>query len=137
MPLMPRNAPAILASVIGLMACANAPAPVAATKVEVWREGDDGLTVRFADALESSFQNSPEFSLSSGGVPGTLVATIPTNLTWQQDARGMKVDYVVEFSTVSARPLGTSRGTCAETRLADCVAHVLSDARAIRAGVLQ
>lgn len=112
-----------------LAACATSPSSAKTTPVEVWRGGDDGLTSRFADALEAAFRGAPEFSLSSGKVPGTLVVTIPTNLTWGQVGERTEVTYSVEFTGAPALPLGSSRGSCLEDRLQECAAHVLKDAR--------
>lgn len=102
------------------------------TPVEIWRGSDDGLTNRFADSLEAAFGASPDFSLSSGKKPGTLVVTIPTNVRLNRPSEQSEVTYFVEFTDEHKQSLGSSRGSCLETRLADCTAHVLVDARSIR-----
>jgi hypothetical protein len=130
MSLMPKS---ILATALVLLAaCATSPSSAKPTPVEVWRGGDDGLTSRFADALEAAFRGAPEFSLSSGKVPGTLVVTIPTNLTWRKVGDRTEVTYSVEFTGAPGQPLGSSRGNCLEDRLQDCAARVLRDARAAK-----
>ncbi len=121
----------IAMTLLALAACATASPSAHTTLVEVWRGGDDGLTSRFADAIEEAFQRAPEFSLSSGKVPGTLVVTIPTSLGWTQVGERTEVTYVVEFSRVPNETLRSSRGSCLENRLQDCVAQVLEEARAV------
>ena len=131
MSLIPKSR-VVAVALVALAACATSPTSAKTTLVEVWRGGDDGLTSRFADALEATLRGAPEFSLSSGKVPGTLVVTIPTNLTWRQVGERTEVTYSVEFTGVPAQPLGSSRGSCLEDRLQDCAAHVLKDARAAK-----
>ena len=48
--------------------------------VDLWSVGDDGLSQRLREAVENAFKSSPDFALSSGEKPGTLVVTIPTNV---------------------------------------------------------
>lgn len=110
--------------------CATAaPFEAKPTPVEVWRGGDDGLTSRFADALEAQFLAASDFTPSTGKVPGTLIVTIPTNLSWRQIAGQTEVSYTVEFTGVSSESRGRSVGSCIEDNLAECANHVLRDAR--------
>ena len=88
-----------------IVACETAPSAAAPVPLEVWRGGDDGLTLRFADALEASFRRFPAFVLSSGKRPGTLVETIPSNVGWKQVGSRTKVIYSVEFTGTAAQPL--------------------------------
>jgi hypothetical protein len=46
------------------------------TLVEFWHVGDDGLSQRLRDEVESAFQRSSDFTSSSGKKPGTLVVYI-------------------------------------------------------------
>jgi len=134
MSLISRGFVALLLAPTAITACAatvSSP-PVGQTPVEVWRGGDDGLTSHFADALEEAFRASSEFALSTGKVPGTLVVTIPTNLTWKQVAGRNEVTYLVQFTGAASEPLGSSSGNCGEEQLQQCVAHVLLDARAAK-----
>jgi hypothetical protein len=59
--------------------------------VEVWRGGDDGLTLTLADAFENAFTASPYFILSSGRKKGTLVVRIPTHVGWRQIGKRTRV----------------------------------------------
>ena len=68
------------------------------TPIEVWRGGDDGLTARLQDQLESGFKSSSDFIVSSGKKPGTLFVTIPTNVAWKQVSGRTKVSYTVEYT---------------------------------------
>jgi hypothetical protein len=50
------------------------------TPVEVWSGGDDGLTQRLKASIEKEFESSPDFQMSEGKKPGTLIVTIPSNV---------------------------------------------------------
>lgn len=97
--------------------------------VEVWSGGDDGLTSRLRDALENAFKSSPDFALSSGKKPGTLVVTIPTNVGWRSIGKRTQVRYTVELSSAENRRIRTSTGSCWDDGLAKCAAQIVSDAR--------
>jgi hypothetical protein len=58
-----------------LMAVLAGSASTRPTLVELWHVGDDGLSPRVADQVETAYKRSPEFVLSSGHKPGTLVVT--------------------------------------------------------------
>jgi hypothetical protein len=135
MPVIPKSLPILALSSVALLACSTSSSSAKSTPVEVWRGGDDGLTSRFADALEVAFRGAPEFSLSAGKTPGTLVVTIPSNVAWKQVADHTEVTFSVEFTGVTAKSLGASQGKCTEDRLQECAAHVLKDAKAARMGL--
>jgi hypothetical protein len=105
--------------------------------VEVWRGGDDALTEKLADAIEDELRRSPEFALSTGKKPGTLIIKIPTNVDWKQVATRTKVLYVVQFSS-DDRNLGAHSGACWADAPTECAVRVVSNAKAaarkIRAG---
>lgn len=96
--------------------------------VEIRRGGDDGLTVRFADALETGVRGSRIFRASGPGRPARLVFEIPRSLGWTEIGSRVQVHFQVDFKSGDSRVLGTSRGTCWETNLNVCVARVLNDA---------
>ena len=121
-----------LLALVSLTACVPSPSVAKTTPVEVWRVGDDALTSRFRDELESAFRAAPEFSLSSGKVPGTLVVTIPTHVAWREIGGETEVSYSINFTGPAGEALGESVGRCLEHRLEDCVTHVLKDARSVR-----
>lgn len=98
------------------------------TLVEVWRGGDDGLTVRLADAIEDAFRRSPAFTLSSGRKAHTLIVTIPSNVGWKQVGNRTRVLYTVNFSSDTAQNLGASSGACWDDSLATCASQVIKHA---------
>jgi hypothetical protein len=105
--------------------------------VEIQRGGDDGLTVRLADTLEAAFQEARGFAHGDEGQPATLVVVIPRNVQWADVGARTRVIFQVEFRRADSRLLARSRGTCWETQLETCAAHILSDARnAIRSSRL-
>jgi hypothetical protein len=98
------------------------------TLIEVWRGGDDGLTQRLAVALESAFRASPNFSLSSGKKPGTLVVTVP-HAGWKEIGPRTRVSYAIKFTSTDNRKLGRSTGWCWEDVLENCSAHIVADSK--------
>jgi len=119
----------LLIGALVLPGCATAIAPNRPIPVEIWRVGDDGLTVRFADALEAAFQEASMFRLSTNQAQGTLVVKIPRNVSWTRTGGSTHVNYVVDF-VKDNQEVGKSAGACAEDRLRDCAARVLKDAEA-------
>ena len=98
------------------------------THIELWRVGDDGLTLRLADAIESSLKSSPTFSLSTGKKPGTLLLTIPTNVNWRKVGNRTQVLYRVEYSTAGGKRLGASTGSCWDDGFNICAKKIVNDA---------
>lgn len=116
---------ALAASCAGTLPHASHPTPV-----EVWRSGDDGLTLKFAESLDAAFQASPLFSKSRGKQPGTLIVTIPSNVAWKQIGKRVKVSFKVTFTDDADRPLGTAAGKCWEDELSKCATEVAKRAEA-------
>ena len=122
-----------LAASIGLAVCRADQAYVKPTPVEVWRVGDDGLTTRLRDALESALRASPDFMLSSGNKAGSLVVTIQDHVRWKTISAGKtQVTYAVEFSTVNHEKIGTSTGSCRDDFIEKCAAQIVTEARIAR-----
>jgi hypothetical protein len=118
------------ASSLGAPLCATQPASVKPTLVEVWRVGDDALTSKLRDALETSIETSTDFVLSSGKKPGTLVVTIPTHIKWKTTRGGRtQVTYRVEFSSVNDERISTSSGSCWSDSLGECAAQIIKEAK--------
>lgn len=134
MSLITKGVVALILASAAVSACAASfsSSSAGSTPVEILRGGDDGLTVRFADALEAAFRSAPEFSFNTDTVPDTLVVTIPSNVTWIQVGDRTKVNYSIQFTTTAARLLGSSNGTCWEDQLQKCAARALEDAKAVR-----
>jgi hypothetical protein len=99
------------------------------TLVEVWRGGDDGLTVRLTNALERALESSPDFTLSSGKKPGSLVITIPTHVGWKQIDGRTQVTYIVEFTSVTSEKVGKTSGSCWDDSLAKCADQIVKEAK--------
>jgi hypothetical protein len=104
--------------------------------VEVWRVGDDGLTLRFTDAIESALKASQNFTLSDGKKEGTLLVTIPTNLRWKRIAGRTRALYAVEFSTLEGLRFDGSTGSCWDNELHKCASQIVRDAK-ITAGKIR
>src|SRR6185436_11778782 len=97
-----RSAPMLSLLVVS---CAGSVHPIvpAASRVpiEVWTGGGDALTIKFRDALEAAFKESPFFAGSSGKRPGTLIVTIPSALRWEDVGKRTRVSYRVTYSDVT------------------------------------
>jgi hypothetical protein len=91
--------------------------------------GDDSLSQRLADQVETAYKRSPEFVLSNGHKPGTLVVTIPTNVEWKRVGKRTQVLYSVEFASPENRTTSKATGSCWDDDLAKCTAQVLRDTR--------
>lgn len=104
-------------------AASNKPTPI-----EFWHVGDDTLSERLAEQTEVLFMQSPDFTLSSGRKPGTLIVTIPTNVEWKRVDKRDRVRYTVEFSWRDGQKLGVRTGSCWDDKLAECAAHIVRDA---------
>jgi hypothetical protein len=90
--------------------------------------GDDGLTQRFAVALRSGIERSPDFVTDRKNDAG-LVMTIPSNLTWSDRQGRLSFTFVVEFVDARSTKLGVSTGVCWEDEMGECAESVLKDAR--------
>ena len=99
------------------------------TLVEVWCGGDDGLTTGVCHAVEEAFKSTPDFELSSGNKPGTMVVTIPSNVDWKQIGKRNRVFYTVEFTSTDDRKLATRKGTCWEGEFGNCANQIIKQAR--------
>jgi len=96
--------------------------------VEVRIGGDDGYTLRLRDALERAFSRSPKFRLCSGKMRCTLLVTIPHSVKWKRMGVRTQVSYDVEFSTIDAKFLEKSNGSCWEDDLDTCAASIVRSA---------
>jgi hypothetical protein len=98
--------------------------------VEVWRVGDDALTSSLRDAVESAIRTSSDLTLSNGKKPGTLVVTIPRHVNWKRVSGGRtQVTYAAQFSTVNARVIGRTTGSCQDDSLDTCAAQIIKAGR--------
>jgi hypothetical protein len=101
------------------------------TIIELWRTGDDGVTLRFADGFEADLQ-SAGFVLAPGGqarTANTLVVEIPTNLDFEPIGRRHRVRFRLEFAAPSGQAMGKSRGSCWEDELALCIKRAVAQTK--------
>lgn len=98
------------------------------TPVEVWCHGDDVLTIRLRDALESTFKSSSDFLMSYGKKPKTLVVTIPSHVEWKQVGKRTRILYAVEFTSVNDQKPGKIKGSCWDDDLTKCTTRIVKDA---------
>ena len=98
--------------------------------VEIWHVGDDIYTLGLTYALESTFGSSPDFVPNHERRPGTLVVTVPTNLTWERRWLGRTtVFYTVQFASVDGQDLGAIKGSCSRNAFAKCAAKIVAEAK--------
>ncbi len=91
--------------------------------------GDDSLSQKLAANVERAFKDSPDFALSSGRKPGTLVVTIPTNVAWNKVGKKTQVSYTVKFSSLDGQEIGLHNGVCWEDTLGKCASQIVKDAK--------
>ena len=126
-----------IAFAFAVILCKTGVAANCPTPVEVWSGGADVSTQKLRDALESAFDRSPDFSLSSGGKVGTLVALIPPHVELRRRFWRLRIIYTVEFSTRDKQSIGVSRGSCWEASVAKCAKKVLEDAKTVATKIPQ
>src|SRR5882672_79133 len=110
---------------MAVVPCAAGPPSAKPTLVELWHVGDDGLSQRLADQVETAFRQSPDLVLSSGRKPGTLVVTIPSNVEWKLVGKRTQVFYSVEFSSTENKTTSKVAGSCWDDDLGKCAAQIL------------
>jgi hypothetical protein len=121
---------------VAVATCGADSASAKPTLVEFWHTGDDVLSQRLAEKVETAFKRSPDFMLSSGKKPGTLVVTIPTNVDWKQAGKRTRVLYKVEFESVDNKTSSRATGSCWDDNLQECAAQILRNAK-IAAGTVR
>jgi len=94
--------------------------------VEVWRGGDDGLTIKLSESVERALVKDGEFVLSRDKKPGTLIITFPHAVAAVPDGNYVDIDYEVTFSTIEGRKLASIKSGCRE--LLYCVDHIATTA---------
>jgi hypothetical protein len=97
---------------------------LAATPVELWKGGDDGLTNHAYDVLEKAFGGATDFSLARSG-EGVLKVAITNHL---RSDTTFRVTAPYEISRAGAAPL-VGEATCTETTLPVCADKILSATR--------
>src|SRR4051812_14854910 len=87
--------------------------------VEIWREGDDGMTVRLTDALERQFSRLPKYRLGKSDDPNRLVIDIDQG---EKGLHGM-MKFHVTYREGDTKDLKTSDFSC--KRLSRCVEDIV------------
>jgi hypothetical protein len=96
--------------------------------VEIWRGGDDGLSIKLSEAVERGLVASGKFVLSRGKKPGTLLITFPHHVDGVPDGERVSVGYEVTFSAPDNRILGAVKSGCHEDELTVCVDEIVGTA---------
>lgn len=108
--------------------CSGNASPATPTPVVIWRVGDDGLTLRFTEAVKAAFKASSQFSEGRSDQPGALIVTVAGHVSWKEVGKRVRVSYRVTYSDTAERLLGTARGKCWEEHLSKCAADVVKRA---------
>jgi hypothetical protein len=106
----------------------------ASVSVEILRGGDDGLTNKLSDAIESAFATSDAFALKRGDKNKTLTITIPTNVHWKRIDNHNEVFYTVELKQSSPERTETDSGSCRDDKLSVCADRIFRSALAFVKG---
>jgi hypothetical protein len=98
----------------------------------VWRRGDDGLTVKFAERLEYRIRATQGLILGDCQEGSSLIVRIPSSLRWSVVASEVEVFAEVNVSAPRLKSPITLRARCSENEINEC-ADSIFDA-ALRAG---
>ena len=93
--------------------------------------GDDGLTLRFREALESALHAAHDFDYPAASDKEDIRLIIPTNLHWSSTSGGLIAHTVVVVKTRSDKSLGVIRRDCLETQMDRCASDVLERVRGL------
>src|ERR1700722_88689 len=86
--------------------------------VELWRNGDDGLTIKFSETIEATFAASKDFVMSSGKKgTATVIVTIPTNVRWKRIGNRNEIFYTVQMTRGSSAQKDVETGSCWEIEI--------------------
>ncbi|MDE1146245.1 MAG: hypothetical protein PW843_06410 [Azospirillaceae bacterium] len=102
--------------------------PGAQTQVEVWRNGDDGVTLKLAEAVTSAFRENDAFQISSGARANSLMVVVQSPTEAVRSGIHYKLVFPVRFTTVGSQTLGFTRVTCQENTLDTCADQVVNAA---------
>jgi hypothetical protein len=117
-------------TIINLVSARSIPATAAfgtPLHVDIRRGGDDGLTLRFAEALEAAFHYSELLTLIGEKKSGTWVVTIPTNVEWTRIGDRTRMSYRVEVNETGSRRVTEKSGRCWEDDLVGCAKRLADE----------
>ncbi len=122
-----------LAALLGCARSTEGPGSSAAPRrIDLRSGGDDGLTVRFRDALEDAIRDDHDFVLALGNearTPSTVVATIDGHLRWKTVESRTQVSYKIKIEGPTEKSLGSIEGSCWEDELSACATQALAELR--------
>jgi hypothetical protein len=87
--------------------------------VEIWREGDNGMTARLTDALERQFSRLPHYRVGKSDDPNRLVIDIDQG---EKGLHGM-MQFHVTYRKGDTEDLKTGDFSC--KRLSRCVEDII------------
>ncbi len=106
--------------VFTLAACVTNISAAAPIPIEVWRVGDDGLTVRLADALQNEVERNKQFVRATALDPQRIVIKINRNVAWASDGDRDSLQYDISVLKNDIVIADDIRGECLVDRLASC-----------------
>ena len=101
---------------------AQPPVEVARKPVSLRLVGDEGLSLRFADALQTELIHDPELRPSKIGEHSTLTIESDHNVRWDELSGRQVVIYTVYVGSKRDDPI---TGVCWENKLSKCARDVL------------
>jgi hypothetical protein len=108
-------------------------APTSPTQVTVWTGGDDGLTLKLSEAINTAFKESPLFVLDKSDSASAMSVAITTNVAWKRIGRRTKVTANIQIAKRTPdAPLVTATVTCWEDDLGGCARTVIKLATPLR-----
>ena len=103
----------------------SAPAQKPPTPLEFWHDGNDPLSDRLADAVDTAFAHSQDFIPSSGKKPGSLLVELTANVVAKPAGKRARVSYTVNYSNTYGHQISTSSGSCWDHQLEICADQIL------------
>ena len=95
--------------------------------VDIRHGGDDGLTLRFADALKAAFHDAELLTLIGERKFGTWVVTIPTHAGWTGIGDRIRMSYRVELTETGSRRVTEKSGLCWDDDLVGCAKRLAEE----------
>lgn len=92
--------------------------------VEIWRGGDDGLTVKLADNLNEIFKASNTFTTGKFGTGESLLVKIKENVNLEDLDGRKKIKYSVSFEKKSGLVLHVSEAGCWADEISECAKDI-------------
>jgi len=104
------------------------PTALAPLRTQLYVVGDDGLTQRFADALDAALVSSPKFLLAPSGAQHDLRLLLAGNLYGHKSGREFVFYIVVVVTDSEEHFLGVHTSLCWESEMKVCAEKAVADA---------